>query len=124
MKKITRFLLCTLITVLLLATAASATACHQKEEYPTVSEVTEPQPVGEIIPVVDRQEQLTDAKENNPDTVAWLYMRVLKPLTVCESVERSPSTVWMLESSFPSAAQNSCRTRSIWVAVEARRFGT
>lgn len=74
MKKITRFLLCTLITVLLLATAAGATACHQKEEYPTVSEVTGPQPVGEIIPVVDRQEQLTDAKENNPDTVAWLYM--------------------------------------------------
>ena len=51
-------------------------------------------------------------------------MRVLKPLTVCESVERSPSTVWMLDSSFPSAALNSCRTRSIWVAVEARRFGT
>ena len=74
MKKITRFLLCTLITVLLLATAAGATACHQKEEYQTVSEVTGPQPVGEIIPVVDRQEQLTDAKENNPDTVAWLYM--------------------------------------------------
>ena len=74
MKKITRFLLCTLITVLLLATAAGATACHQKEEYPTVSEVTEPQPVGEIIPAVDRQEQLAAAKENNPDTVAWLYM--------------------------------------------------
>ena len=74
MKKITRFLFYTLITVLLLITAAGATACHQKEEYPTVSEVTEPQPVGEIIPAVDRQEQLSAAKKNDPDTVAWLYM--------------------------------------------------
>ena len=59
---------------MLMGTAISATACHQKEEYPSVPEVTEPQPTGEIIPTVDRQKELKDAKKNNSDTVAWLYM--------------------------------------------------
>ena len=57
-----------------MGTAISATACHQKEEYPSVPEVTEPQPTGEIIPTVDRQKELKAAKKNNSDTVAWLYM--------------------------------------------------
>ena len=59
---------------MLMGTAISATACHQKEEYPSVPEVTEPQPTGEIIPTVARQKELKAAKKNNSDTVAWLYM--------------------------------------------------
>ena len=74
MKKITRFLFCTFVAIMLMGTAISATACHQKEEYPSVPEVTEPQPTGEIIPTVDRQKELKAAKKNNSDTVAWLYM--------------------------------------------------
>ena len=75
MKKRTRFLTGTLIALLLLGTAATAAACRQQQaEYPTVTEVTEPQPVGEVIPAVDRQAQLAAAKEKNPDTAAWLYM--------------------------------------------------
>ena len=54
MKKITRFLFCTFVAIMLMGTAISATAWHQKEGYPTVPEVTEPQPTGEIIPTVDR----------------------------------------------------------------------
>ena len=63
MKKITRFLFCTFVAIMLMGTAISATACHQKEEYPSVPEVTEPQPTGEIIPTVDRQKELKDAKK-------------------------------------------------------------
>ena len=74
MKKITRFLFCTFVAIMLMGTAISATACHQKEEYPSVPEVTEPQPTGEIIPTVARQKELKAAKKNNSDTVAWLYM--------------------------------------------------
>ena len=74
MKKITRFLFCTFVAIMLMGTAISATACHQKEEYPSVPEVTGPQPAGEIIPTVDRQKELKAAKKNNSDTVAWLYM--------------------------------------------------
>lgn len=75
MKKRTRFLTGTLIALLLLGTAATAAACRQQQaEYPTVTEVTEPQPAGEVIPAVDRQAQLAAAKEKNPDTAAWLYM--------------------------------------------------
>ena len=59
---------------LILMFAATAAACGKKAEYPTVSEVTEPQTVGEVIPAVDRQEQLAAAKRANPDTAAWLYM--------------------------------------------------
>ena len=57
-----------------MGTAISATACHQKEEYPSVPEVTEPQPTGEIIPTVDRQKELKDARKKYADAVAWLYM--------------------------------------------------
>ena len=65
MKKITRFLLCTFVAIMLMGTAISATACHQKEEYPSVPEVTEPQPTGEIIPTVDRQ------KDENGNYSEW-----------------------------------------------------
>ena len=58
---------------MLMGTAISATACHQKEEYPSVPEVTEPQPTGEIIPTVDRQKELKDARKKYADAVAWLY---------------------------------------------------
>ena len=74
MKKMTRFLTGTLIAILLLGTAAAAAACGQQEAPPTVTEVTEPQSAGEVIPAVDRQEQLAAAKEKNPDTAAWLYI--------------------------------------------------
>lgn len=74
MRKFTRTLSCALIAALLLTVAATAAACGKKTEYPTVSEVTEPQTVGEVIPAVDRQEQLAAAKKANPDTAAWLYM--------------------------------------------------
>lgn len=59
---------------MLMGTAIIATACHQKEEYPSVPEVTEPQPTGEIIPTVDRQKELKDARKKYADAVAWLYM--------------------------------------------------
>ena len=74
MRQWTRTLSCALIAALLLTVAATAAACGKKAEYPTVSEVTEPQTVGEVIPAVDRQEQLAAAKRANPDTAAWLYM--------------------------------------------------
>lgn len=74
MRKFTRTLSCALIAALLLTVAATAAACGKKAEHPTVSEVTEPQTVGEVIPAVDRQEQLAAAKRANPDTAAWLYM--------------------------------------------------
>lgn len=67
MKKITRFLFCTFVAIMLMGTAISATACHQKEEYPSVPEVTEPQPTGEIIPTVDRQKELKDARKKYAD---------------------------------------------------------
>ena len=74
MKKITRFLFCTFAAIMLMGTAISATACHQKEEYPRVPAVTEPQPTGEIIPTVDRQKELKDVRKKYADAVAWLYM--------------------------------------------------
>ena len=74
MRKFTRTLSCTLIAALLLTVAATAAACGKKAEYPTVSEVTGSQAAGEVIPAVDRQEQLAAAKKANPDAVAWLYM--------------------------------------------------
>ena len=74
MRKFTRTLSCALIAALLLTVAATAAACGKKAEYPTVSEVTGSQAAGEVIPAVDRQEQLAAAKKANPDAVAWLYM--------------------------------------------------
>ena len=71
MSKIKRFLTGTLIAVLLLGTAA----CGRQEAAPAAPEVTEPQQTtGEALPTADRQAQLADAKEKNPDTAAWLYI--------------------------------------------------
>ena len=71
MSKIKRFLTGTLIAVVLLGTAA----CGRQEAAPAAPEVTEPQQAtGEVLPTVDRQAQLADAKEKNPDTAAWLYI--------------------------------------------------
>ena len=71
MSKIKRFLTGTLIAVLLLGTAA----CGRQEAAPAAQEVTEPQQAtGEVLPTADRQAQLADAKEKNPDTAAWLYI--------------------------------------------------
>ena len=74
MKKYTRFISCALVIAFLLCAAIGATGCGQNNAYPTVSEATEPQSVGEVIPSVDRQQELKAAKKNNSDTVAWLYM--------------------------------------------------
>ena len=74
MKKYTRFISCALVIAVLFCAAIGATGCGQNNAYPTVSEVTEPQSVGEVIPAVDRQQELKAAKKNNSDTVAWLYM--------------------------------------------------
>ena len=71
MSKIKRFLTGTLIAVVLLGTAA----CGRQEAAPAAPEVPEPQQAtGEALPTVDRQAQLADAKEKNPDTAAWLYI--------------------------------------------------
>lgn len=75
MKKITRLLFCTFVAIMLMGMAIRVTACHQKEEYPSVPEVTEPRPTGEIITAVDRQKELKDARKKYSDAVAWLYMR-------------------------------------------------
>ena len=79
MKKITRFLFCTFVAIMLMGTAISATACHQKEEYPSVPEATEPQPTGEIIPTVDRQKELKAAKKNNSDNLRAMNHHPRRP---------------------------------------------
>ena len=58
--------------------------CYQKEAEPidipgrTPSGTSAPQPsatpAGEVIPSVDRQAELAEARAKNPDTVAWLYI--------------------------------------------------
>ena len=58
--------------------------CYQKETEPvdipgrTPSGTSAPQPsatpAGEVIPSVDRQAELAEARAKNPDTVAWLYI--------------------------------------------------
>ena len=74
MKKYTRLISCALVIAFLFCAAVGATGCGRNNAYPTVSEATEPQSVGEVIPAVDRQQELKAAKKNNSDTVAWLYM--------------------------------------------------
>ena len=85
MKRITRIIrpiIC--MAVLLFAMTTAVMGCYQKGTEPIdipdrtpsgTSEVTEPQQTtGEALPTVDRQAQLADAKEKNPDTAAWLYI--------------------------------------------------
>ena len=85
MKRITRIIrpiICT--AVLLFAMTTAVMGCYQKEtgsiDIPgrTPSGTSAPQPsatlAGEVIPSVDRQAELAEARAKNPDTVAWLYI--------------------------------------------------
>ena len=89
MKRITRIIrpiIC--MAVLLFAMTTAVMGCYQKETEPsnvsddlstpsTCSSV-EPQPIapatGKVIPSVDRQAELAEARAKNSDTVAWLYI--------------------------------------------------
>ena len=85
MKRITRIIrpiIC--MAVLLFAMTTAVMGCYQKETEPidipgrTPSGTSAPQPsatpAGEVIPSVDRQAELAEARAENPDTVAWLYI--------------------------------------------------
>ena len=85
MKRITRIIrpiIC--MVVLLFAMTTAVMGCYQKETEPidipdrTPSGTSAPQPsatpAGEVIPSVDRQAELAEARAKNPDTVAWLYI--------------------------------------------------
>ena len=85
MKRITRIIRPTIcIVVLLVAMTTAVRGCYQKETEPidipgrTPSGTSAPQPsatlAGEVIPSVDRQTELAEARAKNPDTVAWLYI--------------------------------------------------
>ena len=76
------------MAVLLFAMTTAVMGCYQKEaepsdvsddpSTPSTSSTVEPQPTapatGEVIPTVDRQAKLAEARAKNPDTVAWLYI--------------------------------------------------
>lgn len=72
------------MAVLLFAMTTAVMGCYQKETGPidipgrTPSGTSVPQPsatpAGEVIPTVDRQAKLAEARAKNPDTVAWLYI--------------------------------------------------
>ena len=72
------------MAVLLFAMTTAVMGCYQKEAEPidipgrTSSGTSAPQPsatpAGEVIPSVDRQAELAEARAKNPDTVAWLYI--------------------------------------------------
>ena len=87
MKKITKIIrpiIC--MAVLLFAMTMAGVGCSQKEAepaadssaVPSASSAAEPQPTappaGEVIPTIDRQAELAQAREKNPDAVAWLYI--------------------------------------------------
>ena len=89
MKRITKIIhpvIC--MAILLFAMTTAVMGCYQKEtEYsnisgnpatPSASSTAEPQPTttstGEVIPAVDRQAELGEARVKNPDTVAWLHI--------------------------------------------------
>ena len=72
------------MAVLFFAMTTAVMSCYQKEAEPidipgrTPSGTSAPQPsatpAGEVIPSVDRQAELAEARAKNPDTVAWLYI--------------------------------------------------
>ena len=85
MKRITRIIRPIICMAVLLFTMTTAVmGCYQKEAEPidipgrTRSGTSAPQPsatpAGEVIPSVDRQAELAEARAKNPDTVAWLYI--------------------------------------------------
>lgn len=73
-----------LMAVLLFAMTTAVMSCYQKEAEPidipgrTPSGTSAAQPsatpAGEVIPSVDRQAELAEARAKNPDTVASLYI--------------------------------------------------
>ena len=85
MKRITRIIrpiIC--MAVLLFAMTTAVMGCYQKETEPIdIPGTSAPQPSAtpagevipsEVIPSVDRQAELAEARAKNPDTVAWLYI--------------------------------------------------
>ena len=80
MKRITRIIrpiIC--MAVLLFAMTTAVRGCYQRETEPIdIPGTSAPQPsaplAGEVIPSVDRQTELAEARAKNPDTVAWLYI--------------------------------------------------
>ena len=85
MKRITRIIrpiIC--MAVLLFAMTTAVMGCYLKEtgsidipgRTPSGTSVPQPSatPAGEVIPSVDRQAELAEARAKNPDTVAWLYI--------------------------------------------------
>ena len=72
------------MAVLLFAMATAVIGCYQKETEPidipdrtpsgTSAPHTSATPACEVIPSVDRQAELAEARAKNPDTVAWLYI--------------------------------------------------
>ena len=89
--RIIRPIIC--MAVLLFAMTTAVMGCYQKGpdtvDIPgrTPSGTSAPQPsapqpsstpagapAGEVIPSVDRQAELAEARAKNPDTVAWLYI--------------------------------------------------
>ena len=72
------------MSVLLFAMTTAVMGSYQKEtgsiDIPgrTPSGTSAPQPsatsAGEVIPSVDRQAELAEARAKNPDAVAWLYI--------------------------------------------------
>ena len=72
------------MAVLLFAMTTAVMGCYQKGTEPidipgrTPSGTSVPQPsatpAGEVIPSVDKQAELAEARAKNPDTVAWLYI--------------------------------------------------
>ena len=76
------------MAVLLFVMTTAVMGCCQKKVEPSVvsdspsmpsaSGTVESQstttPAGEVIPTIDRQTELAEAREKNPDTVAWLYV--------------------------------------------------
>ena len=84
MKRITRIIrpiIC--MAVLLFAMTTAVMGCYQKEtgsidipgRTPFGTSAPQPSatPAGEVIPSVDRQAELAEARAKNPNTVAWLY---------------------------------------------------
>lgn len=89
-KEIIRLAICTVVVMLTLS--VSVLGCNKREAGATVpptessataesseatsipTETPETTPPGEIIPTVDRQAELAEAKKSNADTMAWLYI--------------------------------------------------
>ena len=85
MKRITRIIrpiIC--MAVLLFAMTTAVMGCYQKgtepidipDRTPSGTSASQPSatPAGEVIPSVDRQAELAEARAKNPDTAAWLYI--------------------------------------------------